>query len=151
MKLIGFRTKTGWKMTLSTIVYGLFGLIVLMMIIDPSAEETATTAQNEASETVLTDEMAVTIEGWAKDATMYDLYKLEGDREVLTVWIELNDEAIKDAEGYTTALTNRIAKEFGGIDISVTAMQSIEGSTDVLAFGSATYIGDSKKIEYKKY
>lgn len=39
MKLLGFRSKKGWKMGLATFGYGFILIIIALIIIDPSSEE----------------------------------------------------------------------------------------------------------------
>lgn len=61
MKLLGYRSKTGWKMGLATFVYGFILLFIVIAIIDPSSEEIASesieaeeteTEEEEATETI---------------------------------------------------------------------------------------------------
>ncbi|WP_332629185.1 hypothetical protein [Halalkalibacter flavus] len=49
MKILGFRSKKGWKMGLATFGYGFILMVIIIAIIDPSTEET--TAPVEAEET----------------------------------------------------------------------------------------------------
>jgi hypothetical protein len=89
---------------------------------------------------------------WIDAATMYELNKIEGDSESITVWIDMEEAGIASAEDYANGLAERIAGLYDyEVTVTVTAMQSIEGSDKVRAFGSSLFTPAKGKAEYKPY
>jgi hypothetical protein len=58
MKIPGYRSKKGWKMALATFGYGFILLVIIIAIIDPSTEETATPVTAEAEVELSDEELA---------------------------------------------------------------------------------------------
>jgi len=165
MKILGFRSKTNWKMGLATFVYGIIAVIVMLIIIDPSSEE-VTVDEVEAKDPIveeveevvervevslLTTEIENKITEWVSASTMYELYKLEADEETIDVWIELNDDAISGAKGYANGLAERVAGLYDyEVKVSVTAMQTMQDSDKIRAFGNSLF-RPGKQTEYQTY
>lgn len=172
MKIPGFRSKTNWKMGLATLVYGFIALFIIIAIIDPSSEEVAGDVEaedpsanvEEVAEEVeelvveeveevslLTTEIENKITEWVSASTMYELYKLEADESTVEVWIELNDDATSDAEGYANGLAERVAGLYDyEVKVSVTAMQTMQDSDKIRAFGNSLF-RPGKEVEYQTY
>lgn len=101
---------------------------------------------------LLTEENEEKINSLIDKATMYEKAKLESDAEKITVWIDLKDNAIESAEEHANNLTNEIAQIYDyDIKVQVTAMQSIEDSEKVRAFGNSLFTPASGKTKYKAY
>jgi len=64
----------------------------------------------------------------------------------------LKDEGITNAENLTNGLAERIVELYDyEVSVSVTAMQSIEGSDKVRAFGNSVFTPARGRVEYEPY
>ena len=129
-------------------------IFVFLAVGSTDNEEVSTNTEeinDEKESKKLSAEKKKEIKEWVDDATMYELEKLKmSDNEHVTVWIELEDEAISDSKDYTNGLTNRIAELYNYEQpVSVTAMQNISGSDKIRAFGQSIF--SNGKTEYKSY
>ncbi|MGF7049099.1 hypothetical protein J2T13_003607 [Paenibacillus sp. DS2015] len=110
MKIFGFRSKKKWKMFLASITYAFILMVIVIAIIDPSSEKTAT--PDEATPAVTTEPVVSTeakVDWKSSVATIAKSDKTETEKfdevNVLAKSYVPNEGEIKEFEDY-------IVKEF---------------------------------------
>lgn len=150
------------------IIIGIVGLLIILGIIgalteteepkepaeiakEKEAEEAKEEREVVKEEEAKNQEEKEQIATWIDSATKYELDKLEIENDDITVWINLENEAIDNAENLTKGLTERIVELYEyEATVSVTAMQRIDEET-VRGFGNSLFTPAGGKVEYEPY
>ena len=151
--IFGLNSKNLWKMVLACFVYGLLGLVTAIALTKKESnnrnEISIIEADDKEEFSILAKDKELQITKWVHDAPMYDLYKLEGTNDNVTVWIDMKNKALNEVEGFTNGLTTRIVKLFDyDIKVNVTSIQTIENSSEVRAFGTSLFLPARGKVEF---